>query len=87
MSQQRGQAAGVGCPRLSLADDQGNHNIGFHSANVTSPHIDALQKTGRGFERPGPCSRKHVEELGVVPGEARARVIITRFQRCSDFVA
>eukprot|EP01047_Picozoa_sp_COSAG01_P102911 COSAG01_NODE_32439_length_581_cov_1.066390_1_plen_158_part_01 len=34
-----------------LADDQGNHDIGFHSANITSPHIDALQKAGRELKR------------------------------------
>jgi hypothetical protein len=34
-----------------LADDQGNHDIGFHSANITSPHIDALAKAGRELTR------------------------------------
>ena len=31
--------------------DQGNHDIGFHSANITSPHIDALAKAGRELKR------------------------------------
>ena len=44
-------------PRTSLThcggarSDQGNHDIGFHSANITSPHIDALAKAGRELKR------------------------------------
>ncbi len=43
-------------PRRSLTaagarSDQGNHDIGFHSANITSPHIDALAKAGRELKR------------------------------------